>query len=68
MSTFPRDVTTAEERTNGDPTILSQPEFLPNKKINYDEIFGTPTPKKSSKGKSLSNKSMLIVCFSKLNK
>ncbi|KAL1490288.1 hypothetical protein ABEB36_013006 [Hypothenemus hampei] len=49
MTTFPRDIVTAEERTNGNPNILSEPEFLPNKKINYDEIFGSVTPKKSVK-------------------
>jgi len=32
MSTFARDDATAEERTNGDPNILYQPEFLTNKK------------------------------------
>lgn len=52
MAKFPKDIGTAEERTNGNPNILSQPEFLPAKKINYDEIFGTPSPKKSAKGKA----------------
>lgn len=40
LATFPRDIGTAEEKTNGNPNILSQPEYLPNKKINYEEIFG----------------------------
>ncbi|XP_019768266.2 titin homolog isoform X1 [Dendroctonus ponderosae] len=51
LATFPRDIGTAEEKTNGNPNILSQPEYLPNKKINYDEIFGDAT---SKKGKSSS--------------
>ncbi|XP_076258643.1 uncharacterized protein LOC143195433 isoform X1 [Rhynchophorus ferrugineus] len=46
MSKFPTDIGTAEERTNGNPNILSLPEFLPVKKINYDEIFGSSLAKK----------------------
>ncbi|CAH1128628.1 unnamed protein product [Ceutorhynchus assimilis] len=51
MSKFPKDIGIAEEKTNGNPNILSQSEFLPPKKIDLDEIFGTPrpTPKKSQK-------------------
>ncbi|XP_066256302.1 microtubule-associated protein futsch-like isoform X2 [Euwallacea similis] len=56
MTTFPRDIVTAEEKTNGDPNILSQTEFLPNRKINLDEIFGTPSPKKAAKNKAVSAK------------
>ncbi|XP_066137386.1 microtubule-associated protein futsch-like isoform X2 [Euwallacea fornicatus] len=56
MTTFPRDIVTAEEKTNGDPNILSQAEFLPNRKINLDEIFGTPSPKKAAKNKAVSAK------------
>lgn len=57
LAKFPRDIGTAEEKTNGNPNILSQPEFLPVKKLNYDEIFGTPSPKKSAKGKVTSSAS-----------
>ncbi|XP_050303439.1 titin-like [Anthonomus grandis grandis] len=49
MAKFPKDIGTAEERTGGNPNILSEPEFLPPKKINLDEIFGTPSPKKIKK-------------------
>lgn len=47
MSKFPTDIGTAEEKTHGNPNILSLPEFLPVKKINYDEIFGSPLTKKT---------------------
>ncbi|CAH0553596.1 unnamed protein product [Brassicogethes aeneus] len=50
MQKFPKDVCTAEVKTGGNPNILSEPIFLPEKKINYAaEIFGTPSPKKKLK-------------------
>ncbi|XP_060527328.1 titin-like isoform X2 [Cylas formicarius] len=52
MSKFPKDVTKAEELTNGNPNILSDPIFLPTKKFNYTELFGAPTPKKTKTGKT----------------
>lgn len=47
MEKFPSDICTAETRTNGDPNILNDPIFAPPKKINFSEIFGSPSPKKN---------------------
>lgn len=48
METFPKQVCTAETLTEGNPNILSDPEFSPQKKINYAaELFGTPSVKKT---------------------
>ncbi|XP_018561445.1 titin [Anoplophora glabripennis] len=57
MEKFPKDVLKAEEKVGGNPNILSNPMFLPEKKRNYAaEIFGTPSPKNSSsKSKKRSN-------------
>ncbi|CAG9815312.1 unnamed protein product [Phaedon cochleariae] len=53
MEKFPKDVTTAEEKTGGNPNILSDPIFIPEKRTNIvAEIFGTPSPK----GKGLKDK------------
>lgn len=52
MENFPGDVRMAEEKTGGDPDILSRPEFKPESKPNIAGIFGDQTPKlkKSKKG------------------
>ncbi|KAG5892826.1 hypothetical protein JTB14_033390 [Gonioctena quinquepunctata] len=57
MEKFPKDVTNAEVKIGGDPNILSDPMFIPEKKRNYvAEIFGTPSPKgKSHKDKKRNN-------------
>uniref|UniRef100_A0A1Y1MWZ1 PWWP domain-containing protein n=1 Tax=Photinus pyralis TaxID=7054 RepID=A0A1Y1MWZ1_PHOPY len=50
MKKFPTDVSKAEERTNGDPKIIDDPIFAPEKKSNVAAlIFGTPKQKKSTK-------------------
>ncbi|XP_030755685.1 titin-like isoform X2 [Sitophilus oryzae] len=49
MSKFPKDIGTAEEKTDGNPNILSLPEFLPVKKLSYHEIVGQNPNKKSPK-------------------
>lgn len=46
MEKFPKDVSNAEILVGGNPNILSEPMFLPEKKRNYiAEIFGSPSPK-----------------------
>jgi hypothetical protein len=55
METFPEDVSMAETRTNGDPDIINDDEFLPQKKESYAGLFtsaDTPSPvKKPGTGK-----------------
>lgn len=51
MEKFPEDVAIAEERTGGDPKIISNPEFQPEIRPNIASIFGDQTPKvKKGKG------------------
>ncbi|XP_074033588.1 uncharacterized protein isoform X2 [Leptinotarsa decemlineata] len=59
MEKFPKDVTNAEVKVGGNPNILSESIFLPEKKRNYvADIFGTPSPKpKSLKDKKRNSKS-----------
>jgi hypothetical protein len=50
MEKFPGDVSLAEMRTEGNPNILSDPMFAPQKKSNViAEVFGSPSPKKTPK-------------------
>lgn len=50
MEKFPGDVSLAEIRTDGNPNILAEPQFAPQKKSNIiAEVFGTPSPKKTPK-------------------
>ncbi|EEZ97549.2 titin [Tribolium castaneum] len=50
MEKFPGDVSLAEIRTDGNPNILSDPIFAPQKKSNIiAEVFGSPAPKKTPK-------------------
>ncbi|RZC39734.1 titin-like, partial [Asbolus verrucosus] len=50
MEKFPGDVSLAEIRTDGNPNILSDPIFAPQKRSSIiAEVFGSPTPKKSHK-------------------
>lgn len=55
MDKFPEDVCTAERRTDGNPDIITDDEFLPKKKESYANIFGTPSdsssPLKKTHGK-----------------
>lgn len=67
MEKFPKDVLKAEEKVGGNPNILSNPIFLPEKKRNYAaEIFGTPSPKnttaKNKKRSSANSKLRLKIC------
>ncbi|CAH1959657.1 unnamed protein product [Acanthoscelides obtectus] len=60
MEKFPKDVSTAEVRIDGNPNILSDPEFMPKKKFNLNDLFQdqSPKPKKSkekNKNKSTSS-------------
>lgn len=49
METFPKQVCMAETLTDGNPNILSDPQFSPQKKVNYAaQLFGTPAVKKTS--------------------
>ncbi|VEN47691.1 unnamed protein product [Callosobruchus maculatus] len=51
MEKFPKDVTTAEVKIDGNPNILSDAEFIPKKK-NLNDLFQTQSPKmKKSKDK-----------------
>lgn len=52
METFPKQVCTAESLiANGNPNILSDPEFASQKRENYAAtLFGTPSPRKSPRG------------------
>lgn len=59
MEKFPKDVVKAEVRLGGNPNILSDPAYLPEKKRNIvAELFGSPSPKvkkvKDKKGRSTS--------------
>ncbi|KAK6631324.1 hypothetical protein RUM44_005850 [Polyplax serrata] len=56
MKKFPADVTTAESLTNGDVNIINDPKFLPEKKENYSEIFGSGK-KKNKKDRDSSPRS-----------
>ncbi|XP_077290961.1 uncharacterized protein LOC143914567 [Arctopsyche grandis] len=47
MDKFPEDVCTAERRTDGNPDIITDDEFLPKKKESYANIFGTPSDSSS---------------------
>ncbi|KAF5286651.1 hypothetical protein FQR65_LT12482 [Abscondita terminalis] len=50
MKKFPDDVSKAETKTNGDPNIIEDPIFAPEKKTNIAAlIFGNPKQKKSPK-------------------
>lgn len=50
---FRRDVCTAEVKTDGDPYILNNPMFAPEKKTIIDpSIFGTPPKAKGKKSKT----------------
>ncbi|KAK9871087.1 hypothetical protein WA026_011371 [Henosepilachna vigintioctopunctata] len=62
LTTFPKDVSTAEVKTGGNANILSDPMFTPEPKKNYGEIFGSPSAKKSKNGnKNRPNKSAPII-------
>lgn len=48
METFPKQVCMAETLTDGNPNILSDPQFSPQKKVSYTAtLFGTPAVKKT---------------------
>ncbi|RZF46281.1 hypothetical protein LSTR_LSTR014681 [Laodelphax striatellus] len=47
MKMFPNDIATAEHLTHGDPDILNDPEFQPEEKEDYRELFGKKPAKKS---------------------
>ena len=52
MAKFPGDVSLAEIRTDGNPNILSDPIFAPqkqNRSTIIAEVFGSPSPKKTPK-------------------
>ncbi|XP_044262220.1 titin-like [Tribolium madens] len=50
MEKFPGDVSLAEIRTDGNPNILADPIFAPQKRSNIiAEVFGSPAPKKTPK-------------------
>lgn len=49
MEKFPGDVSLAEIKTEGNPNILSDPIFAPQKKLKLSDILGTPSPKKTPK-------------------
>lgn len=50
MDKFPRDVEEAERRTNGDPDIIEQEKFSPEKKPDISALFGEKKlPKKKQR-------------------
>lgn len=57
----------AETKTGGDPKILDDPSFAPSKKVNYNEIFGTPVSKKNSPKKKGRSQSKFDICRKLLN-
>ncbi|KAL1139873.1 hypothetical protein AAG570_006850 [Ranatra chinensis] len=52
MKKFPTDVSKAETLTGGDPNIIHDPKFLPEKKFDYSEIFNLKKPKGSASKRS----------------
>ncbi|XP_065226533.1 titin-like [Planococcus citri] len=55
MKLFPEDITTAEILTGGDPNIIHDEKFLPEKKPSYAADFA-PTPKKTPKKMKIERK------------
>ncbi|XP_014234667.1 muscle M-line assembly protein unc-89-like [Trichogramma pretiosum] len=56
MEKFPGDVKTAETLTNGDPNILSQERFMPQKRPNVSDLFGSkPSPQPPTKSRRSAN-------------
>lgn len=46
MEKFPNDIQKAEELTGGNPKIIDDAKYAPSPKLSYNDLYGSPAPKK----------------------